>query len=113
MKDNFNNIPRKQDRIRKNTSCVEPPHHMDHNVMSSMRNVMHLPDDFMHVKKFTNLDSLHHEKNEGLSNEMDESALSSEYDSDFLNENMNGSQMDISEQHQKFQNKKKRRSNVV
>jgi hypothetical protein len=81
------------------------------NIMSSMRNVMHLPDDFMHVKKFTNLDSLHHEKNEGLSNEMEES-MSSEYDSDFLNMEK-GSEMDISEQHQKFQKKKKRRSCIV
>mgnify|MGYP006894500613 CR=1 FL=1 len=58
------------------------------NIMSSMRNVRHLPDDFMHVKKFTNLDSIHHEKNEGLSNDMSVN-LSSEYDSDFLN--MDGS----------------------
>jgi hypothetical protein len=81
------------------------------NIMSSMRNARHLPDDFMHVKKFSNLDTLHHEKNEGLSNEMEES-LSSEYDSDFLHMEK-GSEMDISEQHQKFQNKKKWRSNVV
>lgn len=52
-------------------------------IMSTFRNVRHLPDDFMHVKKFTNLDTLHHEKNEGLSNEMEES-LDSEYDSNFL-----------------------------
>ena len=67
----------------------------NNNIMSNMRNVRHLPDDFMHVKKFTNLDTLHHEKNEGLSNEMEDS-LGSEYDSDFLNME-NGSQMDISE----------------
>ena len=81
------------------------------NIMSSMRNVRHLPDDFMHVKKFTNLDSLHHEKNEGLSNEIEES-FSSEYDSDFLNMEK-GSQMDISDQKQKFQKLKKWRSIVV
>lgn len=35
----------------------------------SMSNVRHLPDDFMHVKRFTNLDTVHHENNDGLSSE--------------------------------------------
>ena len=41
---------------------------MSNNLLSgSMMNVRHQPDNFMHVKKFTNLDTVHHDNNECLS----------------------------------------------
>jgi hypothetical protein len=42
-------------------------------------NVRHQPDDFMHVKRFTNLDTGHHDNNEALSSEKGHS-LDSEND---------------------------------
>jgi hypothetical protein len=91
---------KEQDRLRKNTS-----HH--HIGMLNMRNVKHLPDDFMHVKKFTNLDTVPHD-NQALSKE----SVGSEYDSDFLE--LQDSQMDISDAGQKFQkHNKKWRSTIV
>jgi hypothetical protein len=48
-------------------------------LIAALRNTRHLPDDFMHVKKFTNLDTVPHD-NQVLSKH----SLGSEYDSDFL-----------------------------
>jgi hypothetical protein len=75
------NYPQKE-RLRKNISCVD-----SHLIMGTLRGGRQQPDDFMHVKKFANLDA-------GHSNEMDASFDNSEYDSDFLDED---SKMEMSD----------------
>ena len=45
----------------------------NHLMTGSMSNVRHLPDDFMHVKRFTNLDTVHHDNVDGLSSEKEHS----------------------------------------
>jgi hypothetical protein len=83
-----------KERLRKNISCVD-----SHLIMGSLRGVRQQPDNFMHVKKFANLDA-------GHSNEQDASFDASEYDSDFLDED---SKMDMSDLGQR----RKWRSSVV
>lgn len=66
----------------------------------SMLNVRHQPDDFMHVKRFTNLDTVHHENNDALSGHSIDDDL-----------DLSNSQMDISD-HDNLHRNRKYRSNV-